>query len=58
MAGDSSSDKTEEPTAHKLREARKKGEIALSRDFSSAVGMAVIGSALAYQIPTADEKSG
>lgn len=52
MAGGSASDKTEEPTAHKLREARKKGEIALSRDFSSALGMAVIGSVLAYQLPT------
>lgn len=32
-----SSEKTEEPTEHKLREARKKGQVARSQDFSGVV---------------------
>lgn len=35
MANDSE-EKTEEPTAHKLREARKRGEVAVSRDLTIA----------------------
>jgi len=34
--GEDSSEKTEEPTPHKLREARKKGQIAKSKEFTSA----------------------
>jgi type III secretion protein U len=36
MSNDSE-EKTEEPTAHKLREARKRGEVATSRDLTAAV---------------------
>ena len=35
--GEDSGEKTEEPTPHKLREARKKGQIAKSKEFTSAV---------------------
>lgn len=36
-----SGDKTEKPTAKKLREARKKGDVPKSRDVSSTVGLVV-----------------
>ena len=39
MSGDSSGEKTEEPTEKKKRDARKKGQIAQSKDFVSAVSM-------------------
>ncbi|MFT5171162.1 MAG: flagellar biosynthetic protein FlhB [Candidatus Marinamargulisbacteria bacterium] len=35
--GEDSGEKTEEPTPHKLREARKKGQIAKSKDVTSSV---------------------
>ncbi|MBG91391.1 MAG: flagellar biosynthesis protein FlhB [Actinobacteria bacterium] len=35
--GEDSGEKTEEPTPHKLREARKKGQIAKSKDLTTAV---------------------
>lgn len=35
--GEDSSEKTEEPTPHKLREARKKGQIAKSREVTAAL---------------------
>ncbi|MDA1353046.1 MAG: flagellar biosynthesis protein FlhB [bacterium] len=35
--GEDSGDKTEEPTPHKLREARNKGQIAKSKEFTSAI---------------------
>lgn len=35
--GEDSGDKTEEPTQHKLNEARKKGQIAKSKEFTSAI---------------------
>lgn len=35
--GESGGDKSEEPTPHKLREARKKGQVAKSKEFTSAV---------------------
>ena len=35
--GDDSGEKTEEPTPHKLREARKKGQISKSKDLTSAL---------------------
>ncbi|MFC1770773.1 flagellar biosynthesis protein FlhB [Candidatus Margulisiibacteriota bacterium] len=35
--GEDSGEKTEEPTPHKLREARKKGQIAKSKDITSAL---------------------
>lgn len=38
----SSEEKTEAPTAHKLREARKRGEVAFSRDLAAALGFAVL----------------
>ena len=37
MGEDDSGDKTEEPTPHKLREARKKGQIAKSKEITSAI---------------------
>ena len=36
MAGKSSSDKTEQPTQKRIRDARKKGQVAKGEDFSSA----------------------
>lgn len=39
--GDDSGEKTEEPTPHKLREARKKGQIAKSKELTSAILMMV-----------------
>ncbi len=39
--GEDSGDKTEEPTPHKLREARKKGQIAKSQEITSAVMLIV-----------------
>ena len=35
--GDDSGEKTEEPTPHKLREARKKGQIAKSKEITTAI---------------------
>ena len=35
--GEDSGEKTEEPTPHKLREARKKGQIAKSKDVTSSI---------------------
>ena len=35
--GEDSGEKTDEPTPHKLREARKKGQISKSKEFTSAV---------------------
>ena len=35
--GEDSGDKTEEPTPHKIREARKKGQIAKSQEITSAI---------------------
>ncbi|MBT5953249.1 flagellar biosynthesis protein FlhB [bacterium] len=39
--GDDSGEKTEEPTPHKMREARKKGQIAKSKEITGAVLMIV-----------------
>lgn len=39
MAGDSSEEKTEEPSAKKLRDARKKGQIPKSTDLSGALSL-------------------
>ena len=39
--GEDSGDKTEEPTPHKLREARKKGQIAKSQEITSAIMLIV-----------------
>jgi flagellar biosynthetic protein FlhB len=35
--GEQSGDKTEEPTSHKLREARKKGQVAKSKEITTAI---------------------
>ncbi|MDR1323875.1 MAG: EscU/YscU/HrcU family type III secretion system export apparatus switch protein, partial [Candidatus Margulisbacteria bacterium] len=35
--GEESGDKTEEPTPHKLQELRKKGQVAHSKEISTAV---------------------
>ncbi len=37
MGEDDSGDKTEEPTPHKMQEARKKGQIAKSKDLTAAI---------------------
>jgi type III secretion protein U len=42
-----SSEKTEEPTPHKLREARKNGQVAKSKDFTQTL---LVGSLLAYTL--------
>jgi flagellar biosynthetic protein FlhB len=39
--GDDSGEKTEEPTPHKLEEARKKGQVSKSKDFTAAVVLMV-----------------
>ena len=39
--GEDSGDKTEEPTPNKIREARKKGQIAKSQEITSAVMLLV-----------------
>lgn len=39
--GEDSGEKTEEPTPHKLREARKKGQVAKSKDLTTALMMIV-----------------
>lgn len=41
-------DKTEKPTAHRLKEARKKGQIARSRDLAIAAGSVASTFAMAY----------
>ena len=41
MAGDDSGDKTEQPTAKKLRDARRKGDIAKSKDIGPAFTLIV-----------------
>lgn len=42
-----SSEKTEEPTPHKIREARKEGRVAKSKDFTQTL---LVGALLAYTI--------
>lgn len=37
-----SEEKTEQPTRHKLKEARKKGEVALSRELTGAIGFVAV----------------
>ncbi|MFC1753325.1 flagellar biosynthesis protein FlhB [Thermoproteota archaeon] len=44
--GEESGEKTEEPTPHKLREARKKGQIAKSKEFTAAIMLLVSFNAL------------
>ena len=39
--GEDSGDKTEEPTPNKIREARKKGQIAKSQEITSAIMLLV-----------------
>ena len=39
--GDDSGEKTEQPTPHKLSEARKKGQIAKSKEFTTVVLLVV-----------------
>ncbi len=46
---ESSQEKTEAPTPHKLREARKRGEVALSRDLTSGLILAVATAVVAHQ---------
>jgi flagellar biosynthetic protein FlhB len=50
----SASERTEEATPHKLQQARKKGEVALSRDLTSAFSLAVVTGVLSYQLRTLD----
>ena len=50
--GDDSSEKTEEPTPHKLREARKKGQIAKGKDLTGAIAMLAIFFILNRQVKT------
>ena len=39
--GEDSGEKTEQPTPHKLSEARRKGQVAKSKDFSSSIVLIV-----------------
>ena len=39
--GEDSGEKTEEPTPHKLQEARKKGQVSKSKDFTAAVVLVI-----------------
>ena len=50
----SSEEKTEEPTRHKLREARKRGEVAVSKDLTGAVTFAAVVAALWLASPFAE----
>lgn len=52
MAGESSQEKTEQPTPHKLREARKRGEVAVSKDLTSAVSLGVAAAVILLQLDT------
>ncbi len=54
--GEDSGEKTEEPTPHKLREARKKGQIAKSKDLTSAVMLIVAFNVLKSTAPDMWEK--
>lgn len=48
MSGDSSQEKTEEATPKKLRDARKKGDVAKSRDLSMVVVLIVVFVTIAF----------
>lgn len=57
MAGsDDSGDKTEKPTPKKLQDARRKGDIAKSRDITSTAGMLVILVLAALALPLVGEQ--
>jgi flagellar biosynthetic protein FlhB len=49
--GDSTGEKTEEPTPERLRKLRKEGNVAKSQDISSAIGFVVVFSVLALTMP-------
>jgi flagellar biosynthetic protein FlhB len=52
---DNSQDKTEQPTPKKLQEARKKGQVAKSKDLSAAIVlMAVVGAFYLFSSSTTD----
>ena len=55
---DSGSEKTEQPTARRLSEARKEGQVARSQDFSSVVLLAAMTLALALAAAAAGGGSG
>jgi len=51
MSDQDKSRKTEKPTPHKLRELRKKGQVATSKDIVSVVGLVTILAYLGLSIP-------
>lgn len=53
MASSSTSERTEQPTPKRLREARRKGQVAVSRDLASAAGFACALGVLAASLPFA-----
>ncbi|MBC6496852.1 MAG: type III secretion system export apparatus subunit SctU [Alphaproteobacteria bacterium GM7ARS4] len=48
MSGQSSGEKTELPTPKKIRDARKKGQVAVSKDFASAILLGALFGTMAY----------
>ncbi len=48
MASDDSGDRTEQPTEHRRREEREKGNVARSQDLNAASLMVAVAMALAY----------
>ncbi|MGH9381657.1 MAG: EscU/YscU/HrcU family type III secretion system export apparatus switch protein [Thermoanaerobaculia bacterium] len=54
----SSQQKTEKPTPRRLREARKKGQVAFSRDASGALGFAIAAVAIFMLVPQAADAFG
>ncbi|MEO1996149.1 MAG: EscU/YscU/HrcU family type III secretion system export apparatus switch protein [Planctomycetaceae bacterium] len=53
-----SSEKTEQPTAKKLRDARQKGQVAVSRDITSTVTLALAMIYLAVALPSIMQRLG
>ena len=51
MSKQSSQEKTEPATEHKLREARRKGDVTQSRDLTAAVVLTAGLAMLAFQLP-------
>lgn len=52
MAGQDSGDKTEKPSSKKLGKLREKGQIARSRDWSTAIGIFICLVSLIYLMPS------
>jgi flagellar biosynthesis protein FlhB len=56
MAENSSADKSEQATEHKLRKARQEGQVARSRDLATAVGLIATLGVTAWMLPSYVER--